>query len=177
MTQLVNQPQNLTAGTSRDSASKRPGGSTPNPVRNSIPNPAGNLATETAPRVISAGRADAREGCSPAARVTKSLLGYGVIAGPIYLTVTLTHTSTREGFDPTLHPWSLLSNGDREWIQTSNFILTGLMVIAFVVGIRRSLAGPMRLALNTKGQQHSRVMPRSTRFFSPGRLPSDAPTP
>jgi hypothetical protein len=60
MTQLVNQPQNLTAGISRDSASKRLGGSTPNPVRNSIPNPVGNLAPATAPDtdpgMISAGR-------------------------------------------------------------------------------------------------------------------------
>jgi uncharacterized protein DUF998 len=86
-----------------------------------------------------AGQVGLETGCSPADRVTKSLLGYGVIAGPIYVTVALVQAFTRDGFDLTRHPWSMLANGDHGWIQIANFVLTGLMVIAFAVGLRRSL--------------------------------------
>jgi hypothetical protein len=80
-------------------------------------------------------------GCDPAARVTRSLLGYGVIAGPLYVTVSLTQAFTREGFDPRRHMWSLLANGHLGWIQTANFIVSGLMVLAAAAGVRRALAG------------------------------------
>lgn len=77
--------------------------------------------------------------CTPADRVTKSLLGYGVIAGPFYVLVALTQALTREGFDLARHQWSLLSNGGPGWIQVANFVVTGLMVIAFAVGLSRAL--------------------------------------
>lgn len=76
-------------------------------------------------------------------RVTKSLLGYGVIAGPVYILTSLLQAATRDGFDVRQHAWSQLALGDRGWIQTTNFVLSGLMVIAFAVGLRRALsAGP-----------------------------------
>ena len=81
--------------------------------------------------------------CTPEARITRSLLGYGVIAGPFYVTVSLVQAFTREGFDLSRHAWSLLSNGDLGWIQITNFVLTGLMVVATAVGLRRAL-GPGR---------------------------------
>jgi hypothetical protein len=77
--------------------------------------------------------------CTPADRVTKSLLGYGVIAGPFYVAVSLTQAFTRDGFDPTRHEWSLLANGDLGWIQITNLILTGLMTLAAAVGLSRAL--------------------------------------
>jgi Protein of unknown function (DUF998) len=79
--------------------------------------------------------------CDPATRVTRSLLGYGVIAGPLYVTVSLAQAFTRDGFDPRRHEWSLLANGHLGWVQTVNFIVTGLMVVAGSVGLRRSGAG------------------------------------
>jgi hypothetical membrane protein len=77
--------------------------------------------------------------CTPAARITKSLLGYGIIAGPLYVMVSLAQALTRDGFDPTRHAWSLLSNGDYGWIQITNFIVTGLMTVAAAIGLRRAL--------------------------------------
>jgi len=74
-------------------------------------------------------------------RVTKSLLGYGVLAGPFYVVVSLAQALTRDGFELTRHAWSLLSNGGLGWIQITNFVLTGLMVIAAAVGLHRALAG------------------------------------
>jgi hypothetical membrane protein len=72
-------------------------------------------------------------------QVTRSLLGYGVIAGPFYVTVSLAQAFTREGFDVTRHAWSLLSNGGLGWIQITNFVLTGLMVLAAAVGLHRAV--------------------------------------
>jgi hypothetical protein len=80
-----------------------------------------------------------RTGCDPATRVTKSLLGYGVIAGPLYVAVSLTQALTRDGFDLTRHQWSLLSNGALGWLQIANFAVTGLMVVAGAAGLRRAL--------------------------------------
>lgn len=77
--------------------------------------------------------------CDPADRVTRSLLGYGVIAGPFYIVVALGQALTREGFDLTRHQWSQLANGDLGWIQVTNFVVTGLMLLAFALGLRRAL--------------------------------------
>lgn len=72
-------------------------------------------------------------------RITKSLLGYGVIAGPIYVGVAAAQVFTRDGYDPTRHAVSQLSNGDLGWIQVANFLVTGAMTIAAAVGVRRAL--------------------------------------
>jgi hypothetical protein len=82
------------------------------------------------------------------AAVTRSLLGYGVLAGPFYLAVALVQAFVRDGFDLTRHPLSVLANGPGGWIQTANFGLTGLMVIAAAVGFRRVL-GPKSRAVTT----------------------------
>ncbi|TDO14602.1 putative membrane protein [Mycobacterium sp. BK086] len=82
--------------------------------------------------------------CPPlAVRVTKSLLGYGVIAGPFYVVVAAAQAATRDGFDPTRHAVSQLANGALGWIQIANFVLSGAMTIAAAVGLRRAL-GPGR---------------------------------
>jgi hypothetical membrane protein len=78
--------------------------------------------------------------CTPAARITKSLLGYGIIAGPLYVVVALAQALTRDGFDLREHAWSLLENGELGWIQITNFIVTGLMTVAAAIGLRRALA-------------------------------------
>jgi hypothetical membrane protein len=78
--------------------------------------------------------------CPPLAdRVTKSLLGYGVIAGPIYVIAVAAQAATRDGFDPTRHAASQLANGDLGWVQVATFLVSGAMTIAAAVGIRRAL--------------------------------------
>src|SRR5262249_31419825 len=64
----------------------------------------------------------------------------------------------REGFDITRHAISLLSNGEWGWIQIGNFVVTGALVIAFAVGMRRVLrtgrgriAGPLLIGLYGAG--------------------------
>lgn len=86
-------------------------------------------------------------GSGPAAAVTRLLLGFGVLAGPFYLAVSLIQAVLRDGFDLRRHALSLLANGPGGWVQTANFCLTGLMVIAAAVGFRRVL-GPKARAVS-----------------------------
>jgi hypothetical membrane protein len=79
-------------------------------------------------------------------RITKSLLGYGVIAGPIYVLAVAGQMVIRDGFDPTRHAASQLANGDLGWIQIATFLVTGTMTIAAAVGVRRALGQGRRSA-------------------------------
>jgi hypothetical protein len=78
-------------------------------------------------------------GCSRESAVTRALLGYGVLAGPFYVGVSVAQAVTRDGFDMTRHEWSLLADGPGGWVQVANFIATGLMVTAAAVGYSRAL--------------------------------------
>jgi hypothetical membrane protein len=71
------------------------------------------------------------------AAVTRSLLGYGVVVGPFYLLLGVAQGLLRPGFSFARHPLSVLANGDYGWVQTTNFALSGLMVIAAAIGIAR----------------------------------------
>jgi hypothetical membrane protein len=77
------------------------------------------------------------------AKRTKTLLTCGIIAGPLYIILGLLQMAIRPGFDITRHSLSLLANGDLGWIQTLNFLVTGLLLIAGAVGVKRALqSGP-----------------------------------
>jgi hypothetical protein len=73
------------------------------------------------------------------AAITRSLLGYGVLAGPVYVVVGLAQALTRDGFDPARHDLSLLAAGPWGWIQIANFVVSGLMTVAAAVGMARAL--------------------------------------
>ena len=76
--------------------------------------------------------------CPPApVRVTRSLLGYGVVAGPFYVAASATEALTRSGFSLARDDWSLLANGALGWIHVLVLVLTGLMVGAAAVGVVR----------------------------------------
>jgi len=67
------------------------------------------------------------------------LLLLGTVAGPIFITVWLIQAFTRDGFDPTRHPMSLLSLGAAGWAQIANFVVAGVLMIGFAIGLRRVL--------------------------------------
>jgi hypothetical protein len=101
-----------------------------------------SLMNNSEPRTISASSdAISCDRRSSSTQVTLSLLGWGAVAGPFYVLVSLAQALTRDAFDLTRHQWSLLENGDLGWVQVANFVLTGLMLVAFAVGLRRSLGG------------------------------------
>ncbi|MCU1647240.1 MAG: putative secreted protein [Nocardia sp.] len=73
---------------------------------------------------------------------TSTLLGCGVVAGPLFLAAVLIQAATRTGFELGRHPISLLSLGPLGWIQMANFIAAGVLFAACGVGLRREgLAG------------------------------------
>lgn len=88
-----------------------------------------------------------REGFDAAAAVTRSLLGWGVVAGPFYLLIGLVLALTRPGFDLAHHQLSLLMLGDGGWMQSTNLVLSGLMVLAAAVGFLRALGSTATGAL------------------------------
>jgi hypothetical membrane protein len=73
------------------------------------------------------------------ARLTKTLLTGGISAGPFYIIVGLLQIAIRPSFDITRHSLSLLANGDLGWIQTLNFLVTGILLVAGAVGVKRSI--------------------------------------
>lgn len=82
----------------------------------------------------------------PVTRIsTRALLTGGVVAGPLYVATWLIQAFTREGFDITRHPASLLANGGPGWIQTANFIVCGLLCIGAAVALRRTTTGRGRV--------------------------------
>ncbi len=70
---------------------------------------------------------------------TRRLLIAGIVAGPLFLGTWLTQALTREGFDLTRHPVSLLALGNGGWIQIANFVVTGALYIGCAAGLRRAL--------------------------------------
>jgi len=82
-----------------------------------------------------------RQFCDRPSAVTRSLLGYGPLAGAVYLTSGVAQGLTRDGFDFSRHSLSLLANGPLGWIHISTLVATGLMTVAAAVGVRRGLRG------------------------------------
>ncbi|MER7149442.1 DUF998 domain-containing protein [Streptomyces lydicus] len=72
---------------------------------------------------------------------TRALLAGGAVAGPLFLGVGLIEGLTRDGFDFTRNALSQLSLGSTGWIQVVNFLVTGALLLAGAVGLRRTL-GP-----------------------------------
>ena len=78
---------------------------------------------------------------APPRSATRLLLTAGVVAGPVFVVTAGVQAMTRDGFDLSHQPLSLLSLGDLGWIQITNFILAGLLSLAFAVGVGRTLVG------------------------------------
>lgn len=84
------------------------------------------------------------EGLDTQAAVTRSMLGWGVVAGPFYLVIALILALTREGFELSHHALSLLTLGDGGWLQILNLALTGIMVMVAGWGLLRAIDGQGR---------------------------------
>jgi hypothetical membrane protein len=87
---------------------------------------------------------------------TRPLLICGAIAGPLFTLVWLVAGATRPDYDPLRHPISSLSIGALGWAQIANFLLTGLLTLAFALGLRRALRsstswGPLLIAVMAIG--------------------------
>jgi hypothetical protein len=73
----------------------------------------------------------------------RALLACGVVAGPMYVTVTLIEALTRDGFDMKHHRFTALTTGDLGWIHQSNMVLVGALTVLLAVGVRQMMqTGP-----------------------------------
>lgn len=77
-----------------------------------------------------------------AERKTKALLACGVVSGPLFVSTFLVEGTTRANYDPLRHPVSSLALGGWGWTQVTNFIVAGLLTLAFSVGLRRVFRPP-----------------------------------
>jgi hypothetical protein len=66
----------------------------------------------------------------------------GAIAGPLFTLSWLVQGLVRTDYDPMRYAVSSLSVGEGGWIQIATFIITGALVVAFAVGLRRLLQQP-----------------------------------
>ena len=85
---------------------------------------------------------------------TRTLLACAAVAGPLWAVVSLAQAATRDGYDLSRHPLSVLSNGSLGWLQITNFIVAGLLTIAGAAGLRRALPSkwlPRLVAANGAG--------------------------
>lgn len=78
---------------------------------------------------------------APTAAGADRLLRAGMVAGPLFIVVALVQAFTREGYDWTRHPTSMLALGDLGWIQVTNFVVASVLFFSCAVGIKRVLRG------------------------------------
>jgi Protein of unknown function (DUF998) len=72
----------------------------------------------------------------PVLTTVKALLGCGAVAGPLFVGMFLIEGATHAGYNPLRHPVSSLALGEYGWTQTVNFIVAGLLTLAFAIGLR-----------------------------------------
>ena len=70
---------------------------------------------------------------------TKWLLLCGAIAGPLFTIAWIIEGAIRADYKPLRHPVSSLALGDFGWMQVANFIVAGLLMVAFALGLRLTL--------------------------------------
>ena len=111
----------------------------------------------------------------------RNLLLCGAIAGPLYVSVGIIQILIRPGFDVTKHALSLMSNGDLGWIQIANFVVTGLLVLAFALGVRAEIGGsragtfgPLLLAIYGIGLIGAGIFSADPALGFPPGTPEDA---
>ncbi len=68
-------------------------------------------------------------------------LAWGAVAGPLFVAVSLAQVPFREGFDLTRHAFSFLLNGPGGWVQTLNFVATGMLFGYAAQGLGPALGG------------------------------------
>lgn len=67
------------------------------------------------------------------------LLICGMIAGPLFVIVFLIEGSLRANYNVLRQPVSALAQGERGWIQQANFIVTGVLMLAYAFGLHSAL--------------------------------------
>ncbi|WP_238010723.1 DUF998 domain-containing protein [Dactylosporangium sp. AC04546] len=78
---------------------------------------------------------------APRTRALTRSVTPAVAAAPLFVAAALAQAATRDGYDLTRHPVSMLALGDLGWIQTTVFVATALLTLAAVPAVRRLASG------------------------------------
>jgi hypothetical membrane protein len=88
--------------------------------------------------------------------VTRLLIAGGVVGPILFSVIILIEGATRPGYDAWRMAGSALSLSDQGWMQITNFIVGGLLILGFAVGVRQTFGrgatwGPILLAVTGMG--------------------------
>ena len=99
-------------------------------------------------------------------RKSRALIACGIAICPLFYVLVVMQMLSRTGFDIRKHPLSLLSLGDFGWIQVANFIVIGVLAIAYDAGLRQALRstsgetwGPLLIATYGLGMITAGIFP------------------
>jgi hypothetical protein len=70
---------------------------------------------------------------------TRTLLLAGILGPALFVATTLIDGATRPGYDAVRQYVSLLSLGDRGWVESLNFVVSGLLIAGFGLGLWRTM--------------------------------------
>lgn len=68
---------------------------------------------------------------------TRALLRLGIVGPVLFIALFLIEGATRPGYDAVRQFVSLLSLGEGGWLQVANFVVGGLLIAAFGIGLGR----------------------------------------
>lgn len=112
-----------------------------------------------------------------------AFLWAGVVAPPIFTVIYLVDGATRAGYDPMRHQVSLLSLGDRGWLQTLSFLVAGGLLVVFAIALRAWLesgtgerAVPGGIAVAGAGLLLAGIFPTQPLFGYPPGTPEGMAT-
>jgi hypothetical membrane protein len=112
-------------------------------------------------------------------QATRRLLTCGVAGPVLFMVAFLVDGAVRPGHDPATTPVSQLLLGDQGWLEIVNFIVSGLLISTFAVGLRRVLTtgtgsrwGPIMVGAAGIGLMMAGVfMPDPAFGYPPGTPP------
>jgi hypothetical membrane protein len=114
-------------------------------------------------------------------QATRRLLTCGVAAPVLFIVAFLIDGAVRAGYDPATTPVSQLLLGDQGWLETMNFIVAGLLIVALAIGLRRvqtvspgSRWGPIMVGVAGLGLVIAGVFMPDPAFGYPPGTPSGA---
>ena len=117
------------------------------------------------------------------ARRSVTFLWAGAAAPIVFTTVYLVDGATRTGYDPLRHQVSLLELGDRGWLMTVNFLVTGVLLFFFAAGVRAwlrdgpgALATPVAIGAAGMGLLLAGIFPTQPLFGYPPGTPEGMAT-
>jgi hypothetical membrane protein len=108
-----------------------------------------------------------------------ALLASGIAGVVLFTLVWLVEGLVRAGYRPMYHPISALSLGPRGWIQVTNFIVTGVLLLGFAIGLHAAgAAAPVAILFGVVGSGliGSGVFSMDAmRGYPPGAIEGDPP--